>query len=51
MVDVEDDDGRFLKGHVITTRPSRRRFCEVEKSDGNRDNIVQISIKARNDGI
>ena len=48
----------FPKGHVIITRCE---FCDVEKSDENLDNIVQISvtsqgsqqgymyIKARND--
>jgi len=34
----------YLKGHVITTR---RGFCDVERSDGNQDNIVQISVTSQ----
>ena len=35
---------RSLKGHVIT---ARHGFCDVEKSDGNLDNIVQISVTSQ----
>jgi len=35
---------RLLKGHVITTRHG---FCDVEGSDGNQDNIVQISVTSQ----
>ena len=35
---------RLLKGHVITMR---REFCDVERSDGNQNNIVQISVTSQ----
>jgi len=54
VVDVEEDNGStksddgvfdvttcLLKGHVITMQ---HEFCDVERSDGNQDNIVQISV-------
>ena len=62
MVDAEDDGSTsstkvqqrtcmsariyctLPKGHVIT---ARHEFCDVEKSDENLDNIVQISVTSQ----